>query len=189
MVAARVACVGTSITNGPPSRIHVPYPQLIELALNARTPGGYSVANYGVLSSTSAAHLATWTNNVRNRGFTVLMLESGINDLIIGSAAAAIWATIDTIITQALSDGLVVVLLGILPWGGYSSWNAARQTQTDALLALMVARGGVTYVNPYPTWLAGGVGVTMRADWTTDGLHPNNTGNAVLGVDGTAAIP
>lgn len=174
----KIACLGDSITYTAATRADIPYPHRLEIDLNTAHPGEYVVANFGVSGSTSSQHVTTWTNSIRNKGFNILVIMSGVNDLAAGTAGATVWTNIDSIITQALSDGMTVVLFTVLPWGGYLGWDAAKQTETDALLASIRARASVTLIDTYPSWeTSAGSDIMIAVYDVGDGLHPNASGS------------
>lgn len=177
----KIACIGDSITYTAATRANIPYPHRLEMTLNSAHPGEYVVANFGVSATTSSQHLTTWTNSIRNKGYDILVIISGVNDLAAGTAGATVWTNVDTIVTQALADGMTVVLFTTLPWKGYTLWTADKQTETDALLTSIRARSGVTLIDLYPSWeTAPGSDIMLSEYDVGDGLHPNSTGSDAL---------
>lgn len=176
-----IACLGDSITYTAQTRANVPWPNKLETSLNTAHPGTYAVANFGVSGSTSSQHVTTWTNSIDNKGYDILVIMSGVNDLNAGTAGATVWTNIDTIITAALADGMTVVLFTVLPWKGYVGWAAAEQTETDALLTSIRARASVTLIDTYPAWeTSAGSDIMVAVYDVGDGLHPNAAGSNEL---------
>lgn len=176
-----VACLGDSITRGYPTYDNITYPGRLEIALNGAHPGGYTVGNFGVDGSRSSAHLTTWTNSIRGKGYDAVVILSGVNDLIAGISGATVWGNIDTIVTQALADGMVVVLVTTLPWRGYSGYSFPKQDEQDILLASIRARSGVIVVDAYPSFETTPGSDMLNASYGAgDSLHLDTDGDNAL---------
>ena len=177
----QVACLGDSITLTASSRATKPYPHQLEHQLNALYPGEYAVANYGTGAHRSDQNLTTWTNNIRGRGFDVLVLLTGINDIVQDVSAATAWGNINTIVDEAKSDGLTVVLITVMPFGSYTSWTVGRQAVLDTLLTSIRAETGLTVLDLYPSWeTSAGSDILLASYDVGDGLHPGETGTTAL---------
>jgi lysophospholipase L1-like esterase len=190
-VPVRVAVIGDSIAFSAKERVNVGVCLRIERRLNERTPGRYSVGSFAVSSTTAAQHLTAWTNQIRNRGFQGIVLASTpVNSFIADVTGAAAFSDINTIITQALADGLWVVAMTTLPWGAYSLWSTPRQTQTDAYLTSIRGRAAITLVELYPTFEQSAGSKTLKVSFADpDLLHLNTAGNDALADALFAAIP
>lgn len=85
----------------------------------------------------------------RLRGCTHVAFLIGTNDLPDGTAAATIYATINTMASSVETQGRTALLLKILPRGTGASWSTGLQTRLEALNALLAARAGSTVVDTY----------------------------------------
>lgn len=180
----RVACLGDSITATAAARDTITFPGRLEIALNGAHPGGYTVGNFGVSATTTSQHVTTWANSIRSKGYDVLVLLTGVNDFATGVTGATAWTNADTIITQALADGLTVVVVTTLPWGGYSGWTAGKQTETDTFLTSLRARASITLVDTYPAFETAAGSDLLKASYNdgaaADGLHLDTDGDNAL---------
>jgi lysophospholipase L1-like esterase len=128
---------------------------------------------------------------VRFRGCTHVAILLGTNDLPDGTSAATIYATINGMCTQAEQAGARCVLLALLPRGTGASWSTDLGTRLLALNALMAARSGSIYVDTYNALLepaSSPPALAAAAGGATDGLHPNNTGEALIASTVNAAV-
>lgn len=181
-----VACLGDSITYTNSARSAVSFPLQLELMLG---PAWY-VANAGVGGNRSDQILSRWTTAIRSRGYQVLALQGGINDIVqeypsaetSGETAAG---QVLQIANEALDDGLHVVLMNLLPMGNYSGWNSMRQSQMEvfnAAIAAYVPPEGMSaryqLLDLYQEFTAGGENPhDMHPDYDSgDGLHPGAAG-------------
>jgi lysophospholipase L1-like esterase len=128
----RVAMLGDSITAGTGT---AGYPDVI----GKYAPGRYAFVNWGHSGDTTAVAQTSYLANIKGKGYATLTILVGVNDLRVGTAATAVWTTLKAVIDDALADGLRVVVMTVSPWKGYTEWDAAKQTQTDALNALILA--------------------------------------------------
>jgi lysophospholipase L1-like esterase len=185
----QVACLGDSITYTASNRAPIPYPHQLEHLLNEASPGQYAVSNFGTPGHRSDQNLSTWTNYIRGRGYDVLVLLTGINDIVQDVTGANAWTSVNQIVDEAKSDGLTVILVTTLPFKGYSGWTSGRQTQLDALLTSIRAEGGLTLLDLYPSWETSAGSDIMKAAYDVgDGLHPGVAGTAQLASDVYGAI-
>lgn len=117
------------------------------------------------------------------RGCTHVAFLIGTNDLPDGTAAATIYAAVDTMATAAEAQGARVLLLAILPRGTGASWSSGLQTRLEATNTLYAARSGSTFADTYTALLepaSSPPALATAAGGATDGLHPNNTGEALI---------
>jgi len=173
--AKRVACLGDS-TTATNVYSNPTYPQRLETLLVAP---GWRVTNFGVGGNTSSQILSRWESDIKGKGYTHLVFFGGINDFNQGSTtAAAVWANLQTIYTEAKAAGMTVVIMSILPEHASAFWTSDIQSRIAALTALIVAGVPASdYLDLYaamgdtdPTYL--------KSAWDSgDGLHPNQTGS------------
>lgn len=172
----RVACIGDSLTEVAATRADLPWVSLLEI-----NTSGLMAGNTGLGGSKSADHLGFWTNRVRNKGYTHLILWSGVNDLATDVAMATIQGNITTIVSQALSDGMTVAIVNIAPWSTYTGSNGTRQTNTDTLNAWIAAYSGVTKIDVRTPLGKSGAPAELAAAYdAVDHLHHNGAAQVVI---------
>jgi lysophospholipase L1-like esterase len=186
-----VAWIGDSITLGVTAVDAFRPPQRLEVLLGT---SNYVVTNFGVSGYTAAQIRSVWTDKVRGHGYTVLIHEGGVNDLIAGTAGATVSTTIQTTLAEARADGMRVVLLTVLPWGAYASSSAPKQVETLALNASLTAwctANASTCVDTYTAMGEPGTPANLATAYDlSDHLHPNETtGNAALAAAVKGAFP
>lgn len=183
----RVCVVGDSISAGfTPSTWGWNVPLA---SLNAGADwGAKNIAHSG---DTAAQALALYGSDAKWRGCTHVAILIGTNNLASGDSAESIYATIDAIADAAEADGSQVILLAILPRGTGASWSAGLGTRLLALNALMAARPLSIYVDTYTALLepaSSPPALATAAGGATDGLHPNNVGQAMIATAVQAAV-
>lgn len=101
------------------------------------------------------------------------VLLCGINDVLQGVSAVTIEARLTTVMAQ-LQNPVVVTLL---PFGNYTSWDAGKEAvrvSVNAWIAANVAH----YVDAESVM---GTAGALKAEYDSgDGLHPNDEGNTAL---------
>lgn len=173
--AMRVACIGDSLTKSTTARSDIPWVSKLE-----RDVPGSLFANIGLSGAKSADSLSHWTNRVRNRGYTHVMIWVGINDITADTAMGTIQTNIQTIIDQAIADGLTVILLNVTPWAGNASWTTTRQTNTDTLNTWIAGRTGVTKIDVATPMSNGASPPALQAGYQADTIHQNDAGQVVI---------
>jgi lysophospholipase L1-like esterase len=176
-----VAWVGDSISMGFASSAARP-PMVLGTSI------GKYVQNFGVPGIQSATCLSNWRSFVQGKGYSTIVLLCGVNDLAAGAAAASIYANLNTVYQEALSEGMRVLAVRLTPWAAAGSWSPAKQTQTDALNALIDATSLVVPVNT-DSMGTGSPLVLAAAYDSGDGLHPNAAGSTSLAALVQAANP
>lgn len=174
MTARFLLGLGDSIMAGGP--ILNGAPNVIELLQTRRRGERFSAHNAGIGGYTSANLKTLWETSYRGGSYTHLLILIGTNDLASGVASATIIANIDSIVTQALEDGLDVTLCTILPRKNGASYSAGLQTRLEEVNAWILAREDVTAVDTYVA-MGDTDPMALKASYDTDGLHPNATGH------------
>lgn len=180
--ATSVACLGDSITRGGT----ISYPQRLFAGL------GYTwgVGQHGVDGNTTTQMLARWRSDIRGKDYSWLVLLGGVNDINGAATAAATYANILTIVTEAKGAGMQVVLLTVLPFKNATGWSSAKQTELEALNVSIRGTSGVTVVDTYPQFEDPSNLTAMLVTYDSgDHLHPNQVGRDRLGALVLAAIP
>jgi lysophospholipase L1-like esterase len=181
LATERWAVIGDSLTFMAPATAQRGYPISIE-ALSVGE--SRSVGVYAVNSTTTTTHLGYWNNNVRSRGFTHVVVYSGINDVITGVSDATMQSNINEIITEAVADGMTVILCSLTPWKTNVDWTGARQTKTETHNAWLASQANGTtikFVNLYDALEDQDPGDNDKMDpvyWRSDndGLHVGEAG-------------
>lgn len=148
----------------------------------------YTCDNHGVGGDEVEQMLTRWRDDIRGTGYRVLTFMGGINDVGRDSeTAASTWSTAQTILDEARTDGMRVVIFTILPVGG-SGWETnGRQTQIDAynalLLAYCVAYPAVTCIDSYTDMEDPVTPDAMDPDFVqADKIHISHAGAARLAI-------
>lgn len=127
----------------------------------------------------------------KGNGYSRLFLFCGANDLIQGQTGASTYTEISTIVTEAKARGMTVTVMTMTPWAAYVGWDAGKQTQTDALNALIVANsaGADHVVDLYPIFESTPGSDTLAAAYNNgDGIHFNQAGHDLIATTVAAAI-
>lgn len=132
----KIACLGDSITYyGSPSTA-IPMPQRLQLLLDAAHGGGvHFVANHGKHSDLVTSGFGTRYNaNIKGKGYDALIFLGGINDVAADVAAATIESAAQTILDDARTAGMKIVLIGMSPFAGDATdYTAARESVRTAV--------------------------------------------------------
>lgn len=177
----KIAVVGDSI----PTR---PQPGTDDLATNLQSLLGLSCAdvdNFATAGNTCALVMsAQYPDNVQGNGYHVIINNCGVNDINGAIATSTILANREALSAAALAEGgQVVVDLSVMPWGGFASHTAGKQTETDSLNASLSTpvNAITTYVDTYSGMEDDVTPDDLEADYDSgDGLHPNAAGAAAL---------
>jgi lysophospholipase L1-like esterase len=182
-----VHCLGDSITeNGAP-----PYATTLGAALGA----GYAVTNDGHSGYTTGDILTHVWPSVRALSPALITVLAGVNDQFRTSyyggvssgpplSSATSIANLTAVYDQQRADGRGLILVTVLPYGGYSGWTAQGQTNIDAINTAVRAYGAahaVPVFDGYAFFGASDNPQVLAAAWgSTDGLHPGQAGaNAI----------
>lgn len=175
------AALGDSITDGLGN---IPYAAVALRGFNS----GYLMNNRGVTGWTATDIATEWTNNVRGKGYSHLTLLGGINGIRNnGDTGAATFTTLQTIVDQARTDGMRVVWINVLPFGADPGWTSGKQTQVEALNALIASycttnADSIRCVDAYTAMGDPNNPQRMNPSYDSgDGLHPNQAGHNRLG--------
>ncbi len=148
------------------------------------------IYNIGFTGNTTAQCLAAFNTSVLGKSYTGVTVLCGINDLIAGVSATTIMATLTTLFDAARAAGLRLTIGLIPPWSGAAGWDAAKQTQTVALNAALVAYGSANGVNIANLYDALRTGTALNALYDSgDGIHWNGTGATVAAAEWQGANP
>lgn len=151
------------------------------LSGNAVTHNGQD-ANINSVYNGPSALARLDTDVFTQAGVRTVLVELGINDILVGDSADRVIAGLQQLIAQAHEHGLKVVVGTLMPAEGWSSWTpqmeAARAAVNDYIRGTAACDGVADFDaalrDPaYPT--------KLRADLDSgDHVHPNDTGLAVM---------
>lgn len=179
-VDTSVICLGDSITFTAPSRANVDYPLQLEQLLGR----GYATANLGKGGDETTDLVTAYTSFIDGRGADWLVYLGGVNDIInTADSAATIFGQIETVVDDALTDGMMVMLLTVLPFKNYSGWTSGMQTRLLDLNTLILAKSdsNLTLVDAYDAFNDPlDDGAMLGAYDVGDGLHPGEAGTTAL---------
>ncbi len=136
-----VVWLGDSISAGSVSAPIMPPSELTQII-------GRTVWNKGLPADNAAGCLSRWTNRIRGKNYSTLIYACGTNDMIAGSVPAAhtAWTASQTVLDQALADGMRVFAGNILPEGAAVGYNTNVQAALNA------------YNSDWTTWCAANAG-------------------------------
>lgn len=181
--ASTVVAVGDSITDGanlaPDSDTRWPDYLAARIA-----PAGLAVANAGVngdtVTGSSPGIAARWSRDVLGvPGVRTVIDEGGINDLRLGVTATALEAAQTSLITQAHTAGLKILLTTITPCSGASSCTTGFETQRQAYNAWVRAGGVADGFVDFDHAIGNAAALATAYD-SGDHLHPNAAGQDML---------
>ncbi len=138
----------------------------------------------GISGQTSTQVAARFESDVIALRPDAVHILVGTNDLNGTWVAQETWDAFTSMIAEAHAAGIAVYIGTIPPWGDGPGALAAdpdyaeRNANVDTLNAWLKARQGVTVID-YHALLVGGNGLYNPA-MTTDGIHPNAAGYAVM---------
>jgi lysophospholipase L1-like esterase len=186
-----IGSIGDSITVGTAGGGTEGYPSvMVHSILGPR----YATLNMGEGGSGVSFARQRWRQRIRGRGYSVLTMMTGVNDILNSFYdATGEWARQKIIIDEALADGLHVVVMTILPFRTYSGWNSGKEAMRLAVNASILSYNPVSVTRRYhPVDTAAafddGTGALRGGYDSGDHLHPNQAGNAYLAALVAAAI-
>jgi len=154
----------------------------------ADLPVGFTSANWAVTSKTTAAMVYQWDENTPDYPDVVFIL-GGVNDMDQSLTAAVAFANLENIYTLAHAAGSTVVALTTSPWGGYVSWSAGKQTQTEALNALVMASTIPDYTIDLYALMGDSDPKLLNPTYNFgDGLHYSEAGTAFIAATVATAL-
>jgi len=170
----RVVIIGDSLVNG--GRIGT----TLQTSLRTTWPGA-SVASRGVTGESLSAIQRRFQRDVLDARPNTVVIEGGINGIMSGTVADA-QMRFTSMISQARAANIRVVLVGLIPWGGYARSSDAAQQRTAELNTWLrsqaTADGSVVFVDT--SALGEGNPPRLRQayerDTEPDHLHPNYAG-------------
>jgi acyl-CoA thioesterase-1 len=166
----RIVVLGDSLVAGFQLKVSDAFPAQLERALKAR---GHSVEiiNAGVSGDTTAGGLERLKWAIPDATDAVI-LELGANDALRGLEPARAKANLDKIILSLKSDGLEILLAGML---APRNLGATYSSAFDAIYPELAKQHGLLL---YPFFLDG---VAFDGKYNLgDGIHPNGSGVAEI---------
>lgn len=162
---ASIVAIGDSITAGAYSALG--YPSLLPVFIAA------TITNKGVSGDTTAQMLARFQADVVSAAPAMALILGGTNDVQNGTPTATTMVNLEAMVSQAQAAHIEPVLVAPLPRSNVS------HPQLVALRSGIVqwaAAHGVRYVDPWYVFQDPGNPGSMRANLTSDGVHPNARG-------------
>jgi lysophospholipase L1-like esterase len=156
---------------------------------------GFLFQNLGVASDKLVTNIEpTYATDLSNReaSANIAIIQGGVNDVQGADTAADIWTATKSMIDQANALSMSVIVINIMPWKSASTWSTGEQTVTDAYNALLVANSSssnFTLVDAYTALEDPATADTLLPAYdSSDGLHPNAAGGAVIAALVDAAL-
>jgi hypothetical protein len=178
--ASAFATVGNSIMVGA-------YDIVMADAIQTNLSGRKYVQAFAVSGSSIADSGTQYNTSVRGNGFTKVIDNAGINDMLGGSSAATAWAAMQPILDGMVSDGVFVVLVNVTPCRGYSGCPMAAVTTYNASEAAWVAanpgHAGLVDANALlrdPNDHDSLAPICLSAPGASDSLHPNDACSVLM---------
>jgi len=183
LLATRFLAYGDSMTEGkissasisPYTPMPAAYTSVLTTLLNAQYPAQaatFSVINSGLGGETVASALSSnrFSSALQSVAPDALLLLEGANDLIAGTAPAAVVTGLQSMVRQAREEG-VRVFLATLPPERAPAGGVAMVVPTNDLIRSMAISEGATLVDLY-----GAFGSSPDPYIGVDGLHPTAAG-------------
>ncbi len=143
---------------------------------------GKSIEVFAEVGKQTSWMLDQFRDNVKGKGFNGLIILGGVNDLSSSRTSSQIQTNLNTIYTEAMADGMKVTAITVLPWKDYSSWDATKQTNTEALNRWILGSPANVKVNAYAEFGDASDSAKLKSSYDPgDHLHPNATGSRKLG--------
>lgn len=135
------------------------------------------IANMGVAGNTTTQMLARFDADVLAYHPNVVFIQGGTNDLGASVAKETIASNLEKMVIKAKSAGIVPVLMSVLPRN-----NATINTECaklNLLISKLARAYGILMIDIASTMTDPITGY-MIAAYTSDGIHPNTGGQAVI---------
>lgn len=119
---------------------------------------------------------------------------AGINDIRVGTSAAATYADLLVLYGAILAQGSHLYPVTLFPFGNFSGWSAPKQVQLEALNTMIrnycaaADPSRVTCIDAYNSNLRDGVNLAAIYD-SGDGLHQNSAGSDYFSTLVRAVMP
>ncbi len=142
---------------------------------------GRSYVNRGVSGQTTPQMLVRFRQDVIDLHPSVVVLLGGINDIAENTGPTtleAILANIASMAELARANGITVVLCSVLPASDFE-WHHGLEpgpkiVKLNAMIRQYADAKHIVFVDYYPAMVDAQGG--MKAEFTTDGVHPNLAG-------------
>lgn len=158
-----------------------------------QTSTGRPTDNYSVGGAVLAGCQTQWASN--GRGIhTRLVVWCGRNDINGGTSGATLWTAYLSFVLSVQAQGVEVVAVTLAPWGQFSGWSAAKQTEDDSFNASLISYQSthlaLRLVDSRPClWDPAVHNNLLAANNSGDGLHLSATGATTMGGCVAAAVP
>ncbi len=145
---------------------------------------GLTVSDHAAGGATVATVGSQWFN-AKASGYAGAIIQGGINNIVAGTSAAAMFTVLRDTVESVRSYGIPCVLLNVTGFGNNSNWTADRQSNLEnynALLKTLTADPNVHLVDLYTGMGTAGNLKVLNATYDNgDGLHYNDAGNQRVG--------
>jgi lysophospholipase L1-like esterase len=149
------------------------------------------MVNVAASGRTASQILAQWTANGSQYGnLTKVFVLGGINDIMAGTAGATAFASLEDIYQAAGVAGVQVIALATTPFGDNVNWTAPRQTELEALNALVLASTDADITIDLYTLMQdpADLDALLPAYAAGDGLHISASGTTFIADTVAAAL-
>lgn len=175
--------LGDSLTEG--LNTVYPWPARVTGALRSLN---ISVANHGKSGDDTGGASTRWTNYIKSRGYSCVVLTIGVNNILNGDSAATTEGLYASLIADIQSTGLKVVVNTITPFGNYGGSSAPKEAQR-ILFNTWIRGLAVDAVIDQAANMADTDVTKLKASYDIgDGLHFNDLGNAAYATPVVTAL-
>lgn len=156
---------------------------LYQTQLTSLIGSSFTTYNEGIGGNSTTVMLGRFAA-VTNANPEYIIILGGVNDLIGGLSATAIESNLQAMYTAASNNGIIVISMTVPPYGAYSGWTSAQETQRLALNTWILSTAiNTTYKIDIATalWDPSNHTNLNPTYANVDGLHPNSAGYIVIG--------
>jgi acyl-CoA thioesterase I len=165
-----IVALGDSLTAGPGVAENETYPAQLQALLRERTGINHTVMNAGVGGELSAGTRAR-INNVLAQNPDIVIVETGVNDILQGVPTNTTIENLDAIISELQTNNVTVILAGMEAYGSYGGYTIQITTMYPSIAERH-------HVKLIPFFLAGVAGVPELN--LPDHVHPNAAGYRII---------
>lgn len=148
----------------------------------------FAVSGARVATGSPQVSSSQWSDTgvgARRRGYNVIVLLAGVNDLDNDYGAAATYADLANLYNDVLAEpNSRLVVCTVMPWKGNSAWTSGREAQritlNGSIRAFAAANANTHLVDLAAVMADPADAEAMWAPYVLDYLHPNQAGSDAL---------
>jgi len=167
-----VLCFGDSLTYGAGASHAYWYHLQNNTSLN--------VIGIGYPGYTSSALSGVFSHEVTDHHPKYLLLLAGTNDFILSTNISTVKDNLENMYTWSLDNGIIPIPLTVLPTGGLNVTINNQIIELNQWIRDYSKANNLNYIDLYAIFEEPGVPGKMNANYTIDGLHPNEQGYILM---------